>query len=93
VRRLAHSGRYDCRTRPAITTASCTQEELFFASYFNRRWFIYIANDGCPPDGVPKNDKRPERRRDFIVNIVREQGLDRSYFCNMDPLCRFAARC
>jgi hypothetical protein len=62
--------------------------ELFFASYFNRRWSITSATTVVSQTACRPTRSAPELQRDFVVNIVREQGLDRSYFSNMDQLYR-----
>jgi tetratricopeptide (TPR) repeat protein len=72
-----------------ITKASYTQWEFFFARHFKRRLSIYIAKDDYQPDlPTPTGEDDPELQGAFHDHIVREQGLDRSYFANEDQLAR-----
>jgi tetratricopeptide (TPR) repeat protein len=72
-----------------IAKASYTQWEFFFARHFRRRLSIYIAKDDYQPDLVaPTGEDDPELQRAFRDHIVKEQGLDRSYFANEDQLAR-----
>jgi tetratricopeptide (TPR) repeat protein len=72
-----------------IAKASYTQWEFFFARHFKRRLSIYIATDGYEPDlAAPTGEDDPELQRAFLDHIVKEEGLDRSYFTNEDQLAR-----
>jgi len=71
-----------------IAKASYTQWEFFFARHFKRRLSIYIAKDDYQPDFPAPPDDDPELQRAFCDYIVKEQGLDRSYFANEDQLAR-----
>jgi Domain of unknown function (DUF4062) len=73
---------------PGIASASYTQWEFFFARHFKRRLSIYIAKDEYLPDRDPASDDNLDLQKAFVAHIVREQGLDRSYFSNEDQLCR-----
>jgi tetratricopeptide (TPR) repeat protein len=72
-----------------IAKASYTQWEFFFARHFRRRLSIYIAKDDYQPDlAAPTGEDDPELQRAFRDHIVKDQGLDRSYFANEDQLAR-----
>jgi hypothetical protein len=71
-----------------ITKASYTQWEFFFARHFKRRLLIYIAKDDYQPDLPAPTGDDPELQRAFCDHIVKEQGIDRSYFANEDQLAR-----
>jgi tetratricopeptide (TPR) repeat protein len=71
-----------------ITKASYTQWEFFFARHFKRRLSIYIADDNYQPDRPTPTGEDSELQRVFCDHIVKEQGLDRSYFANEDQLGR-----
>src|SRR5712671_6051259 len=76
-----------------IATASYTQWEFFFARHFGRRLSIYIATDDYQPDlAKPAGEDDPELQRAFCGHIVKEEGLDRSYFANEDQLARALLR-
>jgi tetratricopeptide (TPR) repeat protein len=72
-----------------ISEASYTQWEFFFARHYRRRLSIYIANDDYVPDQpTPTGEDHPDLQQALVRHIVEEQGLDRSYFSNVDQLCR-----
>jgi tetratricopeptide (TPR) repeat protein len=72
-----------------ISEASYTQWEFFFARHYERRLSIYIANPDYPPDQpAPTTADRPDLQQALVRHIVEEQGLDRSYFSNVDQLAR-----
>ncbi len=72
-----------------ISEASYTQWEFFFARHYRRRLSIYIANDNYVPDRAPPTgEDQPDLQQALVRHIVEEQGLDRSYFSNVDQLCR-----
>jgi Domain of unknown function (DUF4062) len=72
-----------------ISEASYTQWEFFFARHYKRRLSIYIANPDYPPDQpAPTPEDRPDLQQALVRHIVEEQGLDRSYFSNIDQLAR-----
>ena len=72
-----------------ITKASYTQWEFFFARHFRRRLSIYIGKEDYQPDFVAlTGEDDPELQRAFCEHIVKEQGLDRDYFANVDQLAR-----
>jgi Domain of unknown function (DUF4062) len=71
-----------------IARASYTQWEFFFARHFKRRLSIYIAKDDYRPDLAAPVEDDPDLQSAFVDHIVREQGLDRSYFSNEDQLAR-----
>jgi tetratricopeptide (TPR) repeat protein len=72
-----------------ISEASYTQWEFFFARHYQRRLSIYIANPDYVPDHPESTaEDRPDLQRALIRHIVEEQGLDRSYFSNIDQLAR-----
>jgi tetratricopeptide (TPR) repeat protein len=72
-----------------IAKASYTQWEFFFARHFKRRLWIYVATDDYQPDlSAPTGEDDPELQRAFCDHIVKEEGLDRSYFANEDQLAR-----
>jgi hypothetical protein len=78
---------------PGIAKASYTQWEFYFARHFGRRLSIYIANDDYEPDiPEPAGGDDPALQRAFLDHIVKEQGLDRSYFSNEDQLGRAVLR-
>jgi tetratricopeptide (TPR) repeat protein len=69
--------------------ASYTQWEFFLARHFRRRLSIYIATDDYQPDlAAPAGEDDPGLQRTFCDHIVKENGLDRSYFANEDQLAR-----
>lgn len=59
-----------------------TQWEFFFARHFKRRLSIYIAEDDYQPDLPAPTGGDPELQRASCDHIIKEQGLDRSYFAN-----------
>jgi hypothetical protein len=61
---------------------------VLFARYFKQRLSIYIATDDYQPDLPAPTGDDPELQRAFCDHIVKEQGLDRSYFANEDQLAR-----
>jgi len=72
-----------------ISEASYTQWEFFFARHYRRRLSIYIADDNYLPDQpMPTGGNRPDLQQTLVRHIVEEKGLDRSYFSNVDQLCR-----
>jgi hypothetical protein len=72
-----------------ISEASYTRWEFFFARHYKRRLSIYIANSEYPPDKpAPTTVDRPDLQQALVCHIVEEQGLDRSYFSNVDQLAR-----
>jgi tetratricopeptide (TPR) repeat protein len=72
-----------------ISEASYTQWEFFFARHYERRLSIYIANPDYTSDQpAPTTVDRPDLQQALIRHIVEEQGLDRSYFSNIDQLAR-----
>ncbi len=72
-----------------IAEASYTQWEFFFARHYRRRLSIYIANDDYVPDlPAPSGADRADLQQALVGHIVDDQGLDRSYFSNVDQLCR-----
>src|SRR5215470_17548242 len=72
-----------------IVEASYTQWEFFFARHYERHLSIYIANPDYPPDQpAPTTADRPDLQQALVRYIVEEQGLDRSYFPNVDQLAR-----
>jgi tetratricopeptide (TPR) repeat protein len=72
-----------------IGEGSYTQWEFFFARQYRRRLSIYIANEDYVPDeSAPTSKDFPDLQRALIKHIVDEQGLDRSYFSNIDQLSR-----
>jgi tetratricopeptide (TPR) repeat protein len=72
-----------------IARASYTQWEFLFARYFKRRLSIYIAKDEHQPDlAAPTGEDDAGLQRAFSDHIVKELGLDRSYFANEDQLAR-----
>jgi hypothetical protein len=74
---------------PGISEASYTQWEFFFARHYERRLSIYIANSDYPPDQPASTTAdRPDLQQALVRHIVEEQGLDRSYFSNVDQLAR-----
>jgi tetratricopeptide (TPR) repeat protein len=74
---------------PGISEASYTQWEIFFARHYKRRLSIYIANpDYTPDEPMPTGEDRPDLQQALTRHIVEEQGLDRSYFSNVDQLAR-----
>jgi hypothetical protein len=74
---------------PGISEASYTQWEFLLARHYKRRLSIYIANaDYVPDQQTPTGPDRPDLQQALIRLIVEEQGLDRSYFSNVDQLCR-----
>ena len=74
---------------PDICEASYTLWEFFLARHYRRHLSIYIANpDYVPDQPAATGEDRPELQRDFVRHIVEEQGLDRSYFSNIDQLAR-----
>ncbi len=75
----------------AITEASYTQWEFFFARWYRRRLLVYIATDGWRPDRDPKTD-RPDLQAAFLRHIVDEQDLDRDEFDSVDRLCHLVLK-
>ena len=75
-----------------ISEASYTQWEFFFARHYKRRLSIYIANpDYIPDQSIATGEDRPELQQALVRHVV-EQGLDRSYFSNIDQLARAVLR-
>jgi tetratricopeptide (TPR) repeat protein len=78
---------------PGFAEASYTQWEFFFARHYQRRLSIYIANDAYQPDlSDPGSEDDDRSQRAFLTHVIKEQGLDRSYFSNEDQLCRAALK-
>jgi Domain of unknown function (DUF4062) len=74
---------------PGVSEASYTQWEFFFARHYERRLSIYIANFDYPADQpAPTTADRSDLQQALVRHIVEEQGLDRSYFSNVDQLAR-----
>lgn len=74
---------------PGVAEVSYTQWEFFFARHYGRRLSIYIANaDYVPDQPTPTGPDRLDLQQALVPHIVEEQGLDRSYFSNVDQLCR-----
>jgi tetratricopeptide (TPR) repeat protein len=71
-----------------IAQASYTQWEFFFARHYKRRLSIYTAKDEYQPDLPAPPDDDPELQRAFCNYVVKEQGLDRDSFANVDELAR-----
>jgi tetratricopeptide (TPR) repeat protein len=72
-----------------IIEASYAQWEFFFARHYRRRLSLYFAEpDNQPDNDKPTGDDFPDLQKAFVAHIVEEQGLDRSYFSNVDQLAR-----
>jgi hypothetical protein len=84
----AAASRFAHMLPPGIATASYTQWEFFFARHYKRRLSIYIANDDYEPDKPALTGDDATLQQAFRHHLVDEQGLDRSYFSNVDQLCR-----
>jgi tetratricopeptide (TPR) repeat protein len=76
-----------------ISEASYTQWEFFFARHYRRRLSLYIANADYRPDqSAPGREDRSDLQRALVPHVVDEQGLDHSYFSNVDQLARAVLR-
>ena len=67
-----------------MTRASYTQWEYLFARHFNRRLYVYVANDDWTPDKAADPDKRQEA----FVQYLKDQGVHRTPFSTIDQLAR-----
>src|SRR4051794_21202074 len=75
-----------------ITEASYTQWELFLARHYRRRLSLYIARDHVPDQPMPTGPDVPDLQQALVRHIVEEQGLDRSYFSDVNELARYVLR-
>jgi NB-ARC domain/Domain of unknown function (DUF4062) len=72
-----------------IVEASYTQWEYFFAHYYKKPIYRYLANEKYKPDKPkPTGQDYPKLQEAFVSYLINEEDINRSEFSSRDEACR-----